>query len=126
MAREKTTYSTNVTTGSTLRAPGSNKSGRISSVGSFHQVAGTQVKVPKTVPEKTASRAVTGAPAEAPATKKLEKYVSAAENDFEIDLNYSSGQRMTELSNSDGESPSSMHRGGVSGLYTATPRFKTG
>ena len=125
MAPEKTTRSANVVTGSMLRAPGSNKSGRISSAGSSHQVAGTQVEVPKIVPERTASWAVTRATAEAPATKELEEYVNAAENDFEIDLNYSPRQRVTELSDSDGESTSSTHGDEMSELYTATPRLKT-
>ena len=112
--------------GSTLEAPGSNESRRISSAGSSHQVAGTQVEVPKIVPEETTSRVVTGTSTEAPATKELEKYVDAAEDDFEIDFDYSLGQRVTELSDLDGKSPSSTHGGKISGLYTATPRLKTG
>ena len=87
---------------------------------------GTQVEVPKTVPEETASQAVTGTPMEVLATKKLEKYINAAENDFEIDLDYSPGLRVTELSNSDRQSPSSIHGSGVSGLYSATPCLKMG
>ena len=123
MAPERTIRSANMimATSFTLRAPGSNESGKISSAGSSHQVARTQIKVLETVPEKTASRAVTGAPAEAPATKELKKYVDAAEDDFKIDLNYDPGQQAMKLSDSDGESPSSTHRGGMSGLYTATP-----
>ena len=58
--------------------------------------------------------------AEVLVTKKLEKYVDAAENDFKIDLNYSLKQWVTELSDSDKESPSSMHRSKVNSLYTAT------
>ena len=113
-------------TGSTLRAPGSNKSERISTARSSHQVAGTQVEIPKIVLEGIASRAMTGAPAEAPATKEPEKYVDTAEGNFKIDLNYNLRQQVTKLSDSDGESLSSMHGGGVNGLYTATPRLKTG
>ena len=93
MAPERITRSANVNvaTGSMLRAFGSNESGKICSVGSSHQVAGTQVEVPEIVPERTASRAVTGAPAETPATKELEEYIDTTENDFEINLNYSPG-----------------------------------
>ena len=126
MAPGRTIRSANMATGSMLRAFGSNKNGKISSAGSSHQVAGTQVEVPETVPEETASRAVTKAPAEALATKELEKYVDAAEDDFEIDFDYSLGQRVTELSDSDRGSPSSTHGGKVSGLYIAIHCFKTG
>ena len=91
MALGKTTYSANVAIDSTLRALKSNKRGRISAVGSSHQVVSTQIEVPKTVPEGTASQAVTGVSAEAPATKELEKYVNATENSFEIDLDYNPG-----------------------------------
>ena len=126
MTPGRTTCSANVATGSTLKAPESNESEKISSVESLHQIMGTQVEVPETVPEGTASRAVTRAPTEALATKELEEYVDAAEDNFEIDLNYSPGQQVTELFDSDKESSSSTHRGGVSGLYTATPRLKTG
>ena len=66
------------------------------------------------------------APAEAPAIKKLEKYIDAAEDDFEIDLDYSPGQQVMELSNSDRKSPSSIYGGGMSGLYTATPPHQDG
>ena len=61
-----------------------------------------------------------GTSAEILAIKKLKKYVDAAGDNFEIDLNYSLGQRVTELSNSNGKNSSNMHRGRVSGLYTAT------
>ena len=87
---------------------------------------GAQVEVPETVPEETASRAVTKAPLEASVTQELEEYVDAAEDDFEIDLNYSPRQQVTELSDSDGKSPSSTHGGEMSGLYTAIPRLKMG
>ena len=105
-------------TSSTLRDFESNKSGKISSARSSHQVAGTQVEVLKIVPEGTASRIVTGAPAEAPAIKELKEHVDAAEDDFKIDLDYSPGQRVTELSDSDKKSLSSTHGDGMSGLYT--------
>ena len=103
-------------TGFTLRASGSNKSRRISATRSFHQVTGTQVEVSETVPEKTVSRAVIGVLAETPTTKELKKYVNAAEDNFKIDHNYSPGQRMTELFDSDKKSLSSIHESKVSGL----------
>ena len=78
-------------TGSILRAFESNKSGKINAAESSHQVVSIQVEVPETVPEETANQAVTGAPAEAPAIEELEEYVDAAEDNFEIDLNYSLG-----------------------------------
>ena len=123
MAPGRTTRSANmnVAMGSTLSTSESNESRKISSDVSSYQVAGTQIEVPKTVSEKTASYAVTGAPAKAPATEELEEYIDAAENNFEIDLDYTLGQQVTELSDLDGKSPSSTHGSGVSGLYTATP-----
>ena len=55
------------------------------------------------------------APAEVSATEELEKYIDATENNFEIDLNYSPRQRVTELFNSNRES-----------LYTAIPLPQNG
>ena len=124
MAPGRTTCSANVAIGFMLRALRSNKNKKISFIEFFHQVADTKVEVPKTVLEGTASQAVTRAPVEAPATKQLKKYVDTAENNFEIDLDYSLGQQMMELFDSDGESPSSTHGDGVSKLYTTTPRLK--
>ena len=45
---------------------------------------------------------VAGTPMKILATKKLEKYIDAIENNFEIDFNYNPGQQITELSNPDG------------------------
>ena len=56
---------------------------------------------------------VVGAPAETLVTKELEKYVDAAEDNFKIDFNYSLGQRVMELSDSNKESAFSTHRSKV-------------
>ena len=109
----------------TMRIFDSNKSKRVSATGSIHQVADIQIEVLKIIPEKTISQAVAGTLAEVLVTKKLEKYVDATEDNFEIDLDYSSKQRITELSYSNEESLSSTYGGGVSSLYTAISRLKT-
>ena len=91
MAPKKNTCSANVAMGSTMKVSRSNKSGKISTTGFFYQVVGIQIKVLKIVMEETISQTVTKAPAEASATKELKEYVDAAEDNFEIDLNYSLG-----------------------------------
>ena len=53
------------------------------------------------------------------ATKELKEYIDAAKNNFEIDLNYSLGQQITEFFDSNRESFFSMHRNKVSNFYTA-------
>ena len=126
MAPGRNIHSANVARVSILRALRSNKSGRISATGFSHQVIGIQVELPKTVPKKTTYWVVTKIQAKTPATKEVKKYVDVAEDNFEIDFDYSPGQWVTELSDSDGENLFSTYRGRVSGLYTTIFCLKTG
>ena len=102
-----------------MRASGSNKNRKISVAGFSRQVEDTQVEISETVLEKIDSRAVAGTLAEISATKKRIKFVNAIKNYFEIDFDYSLGQRVIELSDSNKKSFSNTQNDKAKSLYTA-------